>query len=565
MDGFSFPPPPPPPPKAASSSQPEASNQYNSRGGRGGRGGGGGRGGRGSFRGRGGAPQRSGGNFQHQNTIHTASGQNTGNYQPNYGNQQQHQGPSQFQNNQHYQAPQPQQYQIPQQYQALPGSYVNPAFGGMQAQAYAQPQASQYGQQKSYATGQNSQPLYGTPGESNYPPAEKRTRDQAFGSSNRGNPVKRSQSASKAQVAPAVPSFGAPILPQKPPPSLASGGVLKQRPSTGLGLIPQEYESPDNSDENEDEDVDEENVDEEAALSALQDGPLSFEFNGELSTLGSAADIAEWIEERRKRWPSKRRVEEKELEVQSRMEERRRIEQETRAAIASASGGEYQPVVREDRQQRQMRKPATERHARQAEVSTLEDTQKELAIQMQKVEELQKRLTEREGAHDSTMTEAAGQAMDNTQQPQQEALTTNTIIDQTSSNLPEQGAHAELASPAAEQHLYESDSDAPPEETTSKLSHPIRVPPPTANIKALPKQQQPETRYCVSFVNQGRCKFGNKCRFKHESGSGLEKGKRKTLYQRLVEQEVDEENRLALQAIKYLGGVGFFSKHAAST
>jgi hypothetical protein len=29
----------------------------------------------------------------------------------------------------------------------------------------------------------------------------------------------------------------------------------------------------------------------------------------------------------------------------------------------------------------------------------------------------------------------------------------------------------------------------------------------------------------------------------------------------LVEQEMEEENRLALQAIKYLGGVGFFSKH----
>jgi hypothetical protein len=29
----------------------------------------------------------------------------------------------------------------------------------------------------------------------------------------------------------------------------------------------------------------------------------------------------------------------------------------------------------------------------------------------------------------------------------------------------------------------------------------------------------------------------------------------------LVDQEVDEENKLALQAIKYLGGVGFFTKH----
>ena len=33
----------------------------------------------------------------------------------------------------------------------------------------------------------------------------------------------------------------------------------------------------------------------------------------------------------------------------------------------------------------------------------------------------------------------------------------------------------------------------------------------------------------------------------------------------LVEQEMDEENKLALQAIKYLGGVGFFTKHAAAS
>ncbi|KAG9881030.1 hypothetical protein KCU94_g20128, partial [Aureobasidium melanogenum] len=348
MDGFSFPPPPPPPPKAASSSQPENPNQFNNRGGRGGRGG---RGNRGSFRGRGGAPQRGGGNFQHQNTNSNGYGQNTGNYQPSYGNQQQH-------------------YQTPQHYQAPPGSYVNPAFGGMQAQTYSQPQVPQYGQSNVHAAGQTNQPSYGNFNHSSSPPVGKRTREQAFGNSNRGHPMKKPSSASKAQVAPAVPSFGAPILPQKPSAPLSSGGGIKQRPSTGLGLIPQEYGSPENSDQDEDED--EEEVDEEAALSALQNGPLSFEFNGELSTLSSAADIAEWIEERKKLWPSKRRVEAKELEIQSRMEERRRIEQETRAAIASASGGEYQPVERrDDRSQRQTRKPATDRRAKHDEGPTL--------------------------------------------------------------------------------------------------------------------------------------------------------------------------------------------------
>jgi hypothetical protein len=38
-----------------------------------------------------------------------------------------------------------------------------------------------------------------------------------------------------------------------------------------------------------------------------------------------------------------------------------------------------------------------------------------------------------------------------------------------------------------------------------------------------------------------------------------------SVYQQLVEQEMDEENRLAVQAIKYLGGAGFFSKHASSS
>ncbi|CAD0105882.1 unnamed protein product [Aureobasidium uvarum] len=514
MDGFSFPPPPPPPPKAASSSssQPETPNQFSNRGGRGGRGG---RGNHGSSRGRGGAPQRGGGNFQHQNTNSTGYGQNTGN--PGYGNQQQqYRNPSQYQSNQYYQALQ--QYQPPQQYQAPPGSYINPAFGGMQAQAYSHPQMPQYGQQTVYE--HSNQPSYGTPNHASSPPGGKRTRDQAFGSSNRGHPMKKPSSAPKAQVAPAVPSFGAPILPQKPQAPLSSGGGLKQRPSTGLGLIPQTYGTPENSDHEEDED--EEEVDEEAALSALQDGPQSFEFNGELSTLGSAADIDEWIEERKKRWPSKRRVEEKEIEVQSRMEERRRIEQETRAAIASASGGEYQPVERrDDRQQRQMRKPATERQARQNEGSTVEGTHKELELQVQKVDELQTLLAEKGQDQGQTATERAEQAIDETEQAEQAAAATEDMNADQALKTPGQDIAAD------DQHLSDSDSDAPPKKPL-RNSH-------------------------IQFA------------YKHDASSGQEKGKRKTLYQRLVEQEMDEENKLALQAIKYLGGVGFFSKHAAST
>jgi hypothetical protein len=422
---------------------------------------------------------RGGGNLQQQNTNTSGYGQNTGNYQSNYGNQQQ-QYPQQFQNNQQYLVPQ--QYQPSQQYQPPPGSYINPAFGNIQPQIYPQPQIPQYGQQTGFATGQNSQPLYGNPNQANSPPGGKRTRDQAFGNSNKGHPMKKPSSAPKAQVAPSVPSFGAPLLPQKPQASIPLDGGLKQRPQTSLGLIPQPHSSHQDSDHEASEDEEEEEVDEEAALSALQNGPLSFEFNGELSTLGSSADIAEWIAERRKRWPSKRRVEEKQLEVQSRMEERRRIEQETRAAIAVASGGEYQPVERRDgRLQRQIRRPDTEGSVKQDEDSTMEAAQ-----------------------------------------PTPLTSETTAQADQTAALDPPDN-HSD------------SDSDAPPEQSSTKHSQPLRVPPPTALSKP-PKPLQQEAKPCTSFLAQGRCKFGNKCRYKHDSTPSSVQGQakgRKTLFQRV--------------------------------
>ena len=363
----------------------------------------------------------------------------------------------------------------------------------MQAQAYHQPQNSQYGQQNGLATG-NNQPSYGHQSHANSPPG-KRTRDQAFGNSNRGHPMKKPSGAPKAQVAPSVPSFGAPILPAKPPVPLSSEGGLKQRPPPSLGLIPSTHDPLPDSDA-EDDDDEEEEVDEEAALSALQNGPLSFEFNGELSTLGSASDIAEWIEERKKRWPSKRRVEEKEQEVQSRMQERRRIEQETRAAIAVASGGEYQPVERRDA--RPARDSTAGRLARGDEDSTIEDT------------------AEREHPQKSTTSA--------TQRPNQAA----------------EGPAA--TEPRNDQHHSDSDSDAPPEVTSSNPSQPLRIPPPPTTSNTHAKSAPSEGKYCISFVNQGRCKFGNKCRYKHDTTHGQERGKRKTLFQRVSDVPLPSED-----------------------
>jgi hypothetical protein len=236
--------------------------------------------------------------------------------------------------------------------------------------------------------------------------------------------------------------------------------------------------------EDDDNDEEEEEVDEEAALSSLQNGPLSFEFNGELSTLSSSAEIAEWIAERKKRWPSHRRVAEKQHQVQERMNERRRIEHETRAAIASASGG-VERLLPDKRQLHQDETPPL--------TTTIVDQQ-------------------------STLNAA------------RQSLAVEQTHQQHTPDAPAQNANSKDDD--------DDDSDAAPEEASSKPSQPIRVPPPTRQLRAQQQQHQKhhqgELKQCISFVNQGRCKFGNKCRYKHDaSTNNQQKNKRKTLYQRV--------------------------------
>ncbi|KAK4942834.1 hypothetical protein LTR28_008591 [Elasticomyces elasticus] len=131
-------------------------------------------------------------------------------------------------------------------------------------------------------------------------------------------------------------------------------------------------------------------------------------------------------------------------------------------------------------------------------------------------------------------------------------------IDKTSSSLP---SGASSWSPGIDSDSSsQSNSDGGPEEMPSKQNGPVRVAPPKR-----------EAGLCRFFVRTGNCKYGDACKFRHalpEKGakSAREKKKkteppaRKMLFQRLVEQEQEEENRLALQAIKHLGAAGFFKQ-----
>lgn len=135
-------------------------------------------------------------------------------------------------------------------------------------------------------------------------PPHKRDHSAAFN--------KPQSTAPRTPAAPAVPSFGNP-LPCKPPPAADANANAARQPKkrkrkhNQLGLTPktEDHESSE----------DEEDVDEESNLAQGRGGsesaPLQFSYKGRTATLQSSADIAAWIAERRKKFPTAERIEER--------------------------------------------------------------------------------------------------------------------------------------------------------------------------------------------------------------------------------------------------------------
>jgi Nuclear fragile X mental retardation-interacting protein 1 (NUFIP1)/Zinc finger C-x8-C-x5-C-x3-H type (and similar) len=168
--------------------------------------------------------------------------------------------------------------------------------------------------------GHPSPPLSGGP-----QPPRKRPYSTAF--------TKSPITGPKPQAAPAVPSFNASIpfsLPPKPtePPPVKN---KKPRKHNQLGLTPasQDHESSSN-DENE-----------EAKLSSMiaNDADIvQFEYNGRIATLRTAAEIAAWIAERKKRYPTQAKAEAAKKEAaekkQKWVDEKKRREEAAKAKRA---------------------------------------------------------------------------------------------------------------------------------------------------------------------------------------------------------------------------------------
>lgn len=361
--------------------------------------------------------------------------------------------------------------------------------------------------------------------------------------------------SSRPSAPPPIPSFGNP-LPLKPPPPIDSSHKPKKKKRTHnqLGLTPktEEHESSEEEDD----------ADEETRL-GLGAGPiaapLKFTYRGRTSTLQSPSDIAAWIEERKKRYPT-----------QARVDEKKKVEEETKRARQEASKEKVlkkQEAMRQKDAARAHSKHEThERKGHQAApggpVDALskskekaEKLRRKLAREERKVAKAQadaeKSRLKTEGSQphpvSQTMQETSvytpagefpsqpvpDERVDGTtdQEPQSHP---NGVPESVRAELPaerqvagelDQGNASGSATPSSSDASEASDwtsssgsdnssgsdasdsDSAPPEETTTRREGPERVPP-------LPREEK--KRLCRHFVNRGRCLRGDKCKFSHE-------------------------------------------------
>ncbi|KAK3686279.1 hypothetical protein LTR37_019962 [Vermiconidia calcicola] len=401
------------------------------------------------------------------------------------------------------------------------------------------------------------------------------------------------------QTAPAVPSFGHPIVPSAlSPPNTAledsqTNGTKPKSVARSLGLTPSGEATQNTYSDSEDE----KDVDEEAMYAELGD-KLTFEHNGVVMSLKSQADLGAWKKERQKKWPTQARMAERAVERRRVGEERKRL---------PAGSGNLQ-----DSKQRRTAKPnsnrATGEKAKptnqtsganstpvaqkpvgvdQGSKGTLEKTKEELALQERRLSELRRRVAESEARNREAKAQKEREADRDAaasagphEETQDQNVLAETAFDINVGPQPQDGEedaeHVEdipgasalgVFSELSEDSSSGSDSDdSAPEEVTSK---------PTTSAR--PDTQRPLCKY---FAASGYCRDGDACRFRHEPPQRTDAGgqsqrteqtrhtpkpppiqlatEKKSIFQRLVEQEEKAEDRLALQVIKHLGKAGFF-------
>ncbi|KAL8827059.1 MAG: hypothetical protein Q9191_003415 [Dirinaria sp. TL-2023a] len=548
-------------------------------------------------------------------------------------------------------------------------------------------------------TGQTSPPhSFAGPAEVNRLPLGNNTRSTRHDSPNpfpgRGRKRNRTEAfrkthddQQKSKVAPAVPSFGSALpvdLPVKPPVPEPKKKRKKKRRYNQLGLTPktEEHES---SDEEDDQD-------EEAKLAAAAGGEpqqLQFTYRGRTSTLQSPSEIAAWIAERKKKFPTKARAAEAaerkrkhdeerqaarqaaiELQAKRRAEARIKHEEEKAAkerqrgdkekspgeGAADGASGDAKALRAKARVEKLRRrlekeerrvakalksKPETKAQAEtsgppveqtesgpfqetgHSATSDVVDSATSMALDSQISNSMQDVVKSSDGTatqtgpqeHDasidaSTVTDKASAdaisianpltptsqysvpdqervpvALEGSTEELPDTVSAEPVANMQNHNSPSklEGNHEEsdlsmsttssdISSSSEDDDTSSegtsSSSDDAPKVATSKRTAPDKVPP-------AKREKAKSSDICRSFLKCGRCPRRDRCRYRHErpekgtklktarsSKGELIKKERKSLYQRLVEQEQQEEDEQILDTIIELGNRGLLAEPA---
>uniref|UniRef100_A0A093V105 Reticulocyte-binding protein 2 like a n=1 Tax=Talaromyces marneffei PM1 TaxID=1077442 RepID=A0A093V105_TALMA len=578
---FSFPPPPPPPPPSTQQQFPQAGshlgqNAYNHRGGsgRGGAGGGGFRG-----RGRGGVNRGGRGGASHPNYR----GHNNQQGMYNGGYTVPSNAPKYYQNGSQYGSPAPHIFPpvnqgfaaqthatpityTPRNYDGLYQNAQNgatvpiPSYTGHQSHSAVPVGASviappmHWGYDKSGAGG-----FY--PGSMTYQSPLPHSHPQANNYQNQSGHKRRYSSTFEKSTSqgprptapPAVPSFGVP-LPAKPPQpaeNLRQAQKKKKRKFNQLGLTPktEEHESSDEEDD----------ADEESRLASATGnlaGPLQFTFRGRTSTLNNTTDIQSWIEERKKRFPTQARIEEKKKTQEEAKKQKELQREEAR------------------RKQQELKEQREQARSQAQEKKEMGSDPMDAALKAKaKAEKLRKKLLKEERRLQKAEADAE-RALLVAEASQQHPLT-----EDASPDTKDPSAHGGkidenqfLISESASSEDEDSDDDVP-EEMSSQRQGPERVPAP-------PREQTKRSKPCRDFQRRGKCPRGSHCRYSHEPsttegadksrpaakpGAGAKQPAKRGLFQMLVEQEIHARDRQVMQAISWLGSQGLLEEPESAT
>ncbi|KAL8791031.1 MAG: hypothetical protein Q9213_000238 [Squamulea squamosa] len=429
------------------------------------------------------------------------------------------------------------------------------------------------------------------PSNSRPPPHQQRSgrgHHNKRGSSNSGATVNSMRSCDTSmsrvtQVAPAVPSFGNP-LPVKPPAPMIEAKKAKRKKKrrvNQLGLTPKTDEHVSSSEE--------EDVDEELKLATtVVAANLEFTYKGQTSTLHTSDEIASWLEERKKRFPTAARRAENEERLQKLRDEseqkkqalkaerllerqKRTLEKDKQAIQQDKSDAAARAKLKIERLRQKLQKE--EHRIAKAEAKSLKRAASLGADEATK----RPRLEVQTGGDASTevvVAAAGSREFDKTSKSSPVAELSDPVADPLTptsqpplpdpevkpEELQNRIASSALSADDTSDDTLEDDDDTSssgssssrsgsdvegPETASSRPNGPRKVPPPR-------KLNRQEKAVCRDFLNTGRCRRGKRCRWRHALPErGQKKAEeeaplrveRKSLHQRLVEQELENERQ----------------------